>query len=530
MLKQYFAGSALLASLLFYTGCGGGGDSTTSTTTYSTGVFVDAPVANLDYNCSSGSTGTTNTKGEYQYAANGDKCTFKAGNVILGEVNASKIVTPKDLFGLNDFNDSRVINLAAFLWSLDSDNNVTNGIQIDKTLVSKFDTNITDPDDLFDDIEELFEQFFDDDENFAQELNATLQNPTTILAHLEDSEMEAEYLYASDTSMLDIGRSDIENRTFTIIDDDNYTTLSFYSDGSVEFTGELEDSYGTFNGSWTILEKYLVINLRVTGYNAPYQIYAAFQSLTDSEAKFIAITPDGLDAARASVAAVSMPTATTLSFTPKPITFSDIANKSLEVEVEVGNYLTINFMPDGTYSQSDGTQGYWSVVGNYIVTQNTDINGQTYVSYIAFENNATLETNSTFSVYGFDDEAGEYSVKVLDDLNSTQPQKAFDDRVAISHENFRDKLFTYADSNIKFAFEYDGEFKMYSTTDNSEIAEGGWTIVDNYLVLSGAYKSTGEPFVKFIAFTSVGSTSADFISLTKDGIVEGSFSITNYED
>ena len=112
--------------LLLCGGCGGGdsnNDAVTSVTT--TGQFIDDYVQGLEYSCSSGTSGVTNSLGEYTCNA-GDDVTFYLGAVSLGTVAAQgSLISPYNLF---PGNEDAAINLARLLQSLDSDNDPDNGV------------------------------------------------------------------------------------------------------------------------------------------------------------------------------------------------------------------------------------------------------------------------------------------------------------------------------------------------------------------------------------------------------------------
>lgn len=122
--------SVLAAAVIFgFVGCGGGGGSSSSSTSFaatSTGTFVDAPVAGLSYQTSSGLTGVTDNQGHFKYR-DLDEVTFKVGNVTIGKTIAHGVVTPYELTSNYDY-------LAYLLQNLDSDGNLSNGIQIPKDL------------------------------------------------------------------------------------------------------------------------------------------------------------------------------------------------------------------------------------------------------------------------------------------------------------------------------------------------------------------------------------------------------------
>lgn len=118
---------------LLLTGCGGGDSSTSDAdsalTTTKIGQFIDAPVANIEYQTASHS-GVTDIDGRFEYLP-GETVTFRIGNITLGSALASSTVTPLNIANTSDSNDSHVVNLIRFLQSLDSDANPDNGIYID---------------------------------------------------------------------------------------------------------------------------------------------------------------------------------------------------------------------------------------------------------------------------------------------------------------------------------------------------------------------------------------------------------------
>lgn len=110
--------SSVAVALL--TSCGGGGGG--SATVPVVGYVVDAPVEGLSYTCG-GLLGTTGSDGSFLHDT-GSACTFKIGNVTVGEFNAApsdRIVTPHDLAGVSrsDPLNSSAVAIAQFLQSLD---------------------------------------------------------------------------------------------------------------------------------------------------------------------------------------------------------------------------------------------------------------------------------------------------------------------------------------------------------------------------------------------------------------------------
>ena len=140
-------------------GCGGGGDDagpaaaaptpTPTPTPIPTpsaaavkGKFVDSPVGNLGYSCGAGAdatSGVTDDLGQFDFVpaaagAAAPVCTFKVGDIVLGTAAAGAMVTPFDLVPGASANDNplntRAVNIARFLQSIDSDGNGSNGISI----------------------------------------------------------------------------------------------------------------------------------------------------------------------------------------------------------------------------------------------------------------------------------------------------------------------------------------------------------------------------------------------------------------
>lgn len=142
-------GSTFLFILLLLTGCGGGGggdpavdqpgDSTTGGSPTPgdsgpndsgnlVGVFVDAPVANLQYQTET-QEGRTNEQGEFQYRE-GETVSFSIGSIELPAVEARGVITPLTVFGAANEEDPRVTNLARLLQSLDEDQAIEDEIRI----------------------------------------------------------------------------------------------------------------------------------------------------------------------------------------------------------------------------------------------------------------------------------------------------------------------------------------------------------------------------------------------------------------
>ena len=123
----------VMAGLLLAACGGGGGEPTVQ------GRFIDGLVAGLGYSTSAGINGTTDANGTFSYGGGtpADKVSFKLGALALGTAAGAAVVTPLDLVAGAAVSDARVLNRLQLLQSLDSDQNVDNGIVIDTALAAK---------------------------------------------------------------------------------------------------------------------------------------------------------------------------------------------------------------------------------------------------------------------------------------------------------------------------------------------------------------------------------------------------------
>ncbi len=112
------------SSSLFILGC-----DPEESSSISTGTFVDSPVEGLTYITASGS-GTTNADGEFQYFS-GENITFLLGSIELPEIEATSTITPLDIFSTTDTTDTQVVNFSRLLQTLDTNQNQTDGIELD---------------------------------------------------------------------------------------------------------------------------------------------------------------------------------------------------------------------------------------------------------------------------------------------------------------------------------------------------------------------------------------------------------------
>jgi hypothetical protein len=134
MKRTLALGTVSLAASALLVGCGSSSSSdNTDNTEALTGYFIDAAVANVDYNTTSGLNGTTDKYGRFQYK-NGDKVRLYIGNLLLGEVAPTEegLVTPKTLTAGDEAKETLLLRT---LQTLDADGNTSNGITIPQTVV-----------------------------------------------------------------------------------------------------------------------------------------------------------------------------------------------------------------------------------------------------------------------------------------------------------------------------------------------------------------------------------------------------------
>ncbi|HSP11965.1 MAG TPA: hypothetical protein VLO29_05505 [Salegentibacter sp.] len=105
-----------------------------------TGVFLDSEVEGLTYTTPTQS-GITNSEGEFKYVE-GEEILFSVGNIEIGSAEASEVMTPVTIASTTDatVSSQEVMNIAAFLQTLDSDNDPSNGITIEAATVDAIST------------------------------------------------------------------------------------------------------------------------------------------------------------------------------------------------------------------------------------------------------------------------------------------------------------------------------------------------------------------------------------------------------
>jgi len=116
-----------VATMGLLAGCGSSGDSTSNLNSTNSGVFIDSAVSGLNYKCSSGGDGITDSFGRFTCQV-GDIISFNINGFYLGSSILNNTITPRDLYKNND---KLSTSIAQLLQTLDSDSNVDNGISLD---------------------------------------------------------------------------------------------------------------------------------------------------------------------------------------------------------------------------------------------------------------------------------------------------------------------------------------------------------------------------------------------------------------
>ena len=142
--------------VLFLIGCGGKGSSsstgggTTTTENKNYGYLYDSAISGVDYYVNGEKKGSTDLEGKFVFDSTSDVIEFSIGKMYLGQINASdvqgdqgfdyqdlkNVILITSVLGLsyNDTSNPKAISAAQFIQSLDSDNDVENGITINDSV------------------------------------------------------------------------------------------------------------------------------------------------------------------------------------------------------------------------------------------------------------------------------------------------------------------------------------------------------------------------------------------------------------
>lgn len=130
--------------IIFFTSCGGGTTTTTTSNNILTSYFIDSAVEGVDYKCGN-IIGTTQANGKFTYTKDCGEVIFYIGNITIGTINSNIILEktyPSHLVNtsLSDTNNEKVVNILRVLQSLDTNNNVYDGIEITQDTKEKLST------------------------------------------------------------------------------------------------------------------------------------------------------------------------------------------------------------------------------------------------------------------------------------------------------------------------------------------------------------------------------------------------------
>jgi hypothetical protein len=132
---MHYRNISLIVSACFIVACNDSGRpdvfASIPTPTTTTGVFLDAPVANVDFETATQS-GVTNAQGEFVFV-DGETVTFSIGDLDFPPVTAGQTVTPLEIAQTNDPNNRQVVNMVRLLQTLDQDGDPSNGITVTDT-------------------------------------------------------------------------------------------------------------------------------------------------------------------------------------------------------------------------------------------------------------------------------------------------------------------------------------------------------------------------------------------------------------
>ena len=131
-MNRYFPFFLAVAACLVLAACSGG----PAAQPVRTGVFVDSPVAGLDYDSGSHA-GKTTANGEFHYL-DGETVVFRIGKLELGRSLGAAQLTPLQLAGSQDPAEPKALRQVQLLLTLDEDGNPDNGIQIAAETAARF--------------------------------------------------------------------------------------------------------------------------------------------------------------------------------------------------------------------------------------------------------------------------------------------------------------------------------------------------------------------------------------------------------
>jgi hypothetical protein len=367
--------------------------STTTTTVVNTaskfsvrqGIFIDAAVAGIGYETTSSDIRRyTDSDGIFYYNT-GDSISLYLGDAALGNnVDATYRISPLTLFSTADISDTEPSNMARLLQTLDSDSNVSNGIEINTSIrtaaAGKSVVFSTPPDD------------------FGTALD--LSDTQSILSGLSLITGEAAQNHVTSSLSVSFTPADIASKTFTIAWDlgSQYSVYKFSSSGlgTVEIEeGKrfIQNEANITSYSWQVTDGVLEI------YNGSLTVETFTLLATSSTASYLV--------ENSSKGLVSM------TSNSQQFIYSDLNGQTFPLLTADGNYALFTFAAAGntvygTYAEDANatvtgsvTSGVLTVTGTVAGTIRTDTitskvtHGDIYK--VNHDYNSTLTTKATLA-------------------------------------------------------------------------------------------------------------------------------------
>ena len=297
-----------------------------------------------------------------------------------------------------------------------------------------------------------------------------------------------------------VTRSEIAGKKMVIDNDEESIVVKFYKDGTYEEYGKSKkDAEDTWHdkGSWTIAGNYLVI--QGTDATEGDEEFLTFVAFDEDLTKIVYFNEE--DAGKTTGTIETMDpkedSTTPLSITPLSISYSDIAGRKLHVGDEEET-IDLMFYKDGTYKENGrddegawSDSGSWTVIDNHVVI-NSHSEGESSDRDVTF---ITFDGDLQHVVYFDDDGAGTAQVtgSALED-DTTTALDFTPKQISRSDFSGKKRSFTTPDGHtVTFYYRQDGVW--YKTVDDNKVAEGSWTVNENYLIINS--ESNGIAMIAF---------------------------------
>jgi len=242
-------------AIALFSGCGGSsgtsndpnggsssgddGGSTSNVVETGTGYYIDAAVKGASFKCGSES-GVTDENGKFTFEK-GKDCSFEVAGVTLREVKAENLVDNVKIIEDN-------ATVAAFLQSIDTDGNTSNGIQIEAEVLEALKTALKDHNSTKAvPTEDKLTNVVNDIKNSVSDFKGEVVTPEKAMEHVKKSQTEVTKELLAGKTFYVVTKDDNEWIQETIVFNADATSFTeTYSNGN----SEAEDI--TINGNrWT---------------------------------------------------------------------------------------------------------------------------------------------------------------------------------------------------------------------------------------------------------------------------------------